>query len=227
MKDGQEYAPRNAHDSLWHDRSDHIALSPSSSSASRALWYVGPGCAEIRETPLGPLAEGTVRVRALHGAISRGTEALVAAGRVPRSEFQRMRAPFMVGDFPFPVKYGYATVGTIEQGPADSVGRIVFALHPHQTRFDLPAEAALPVPDGVPAARAVLAANMETALNAVWDAGEGPFGRVCVVGAGVVGALTGYLLRRLAGAEVVLVDIDKRRARLAASLGLGFASPAD
>jgi len=195
--------------------------------ASRALWYVGPGRAEIRETSLGSLGEGAVRVRARQGAISRGTESLVASGRVPSSEFQRMRAPFMAGDFPFPVKYGYATVGTIEQGPADSVGRTVFALHPHQTRFDLPAEAALPVPGGVPAARAVLAANMETALNAVWDAGEGPFGRVCVVGAGVVGALTGYLLRRLAGAEVVLVDIDGRRAKTAAALGLGFAAPAE
>ncbi len=168
-----------------------------------------------------------MRVRALHGAISRGTEALIAAGRVPPSEFQRMRAPFMAGDFPFPVKYGYATVGTIERGPAGTIGRTVFALHPHQTRFDLPAEAALAVPDGVPAVRAVLAANMETALNAVWDAGAGPFGRVCVVGAGVVGSLTGYLLRRLAGADVVLVDIDERRARLAAALGLGFARPAD
>ncbi len=168
-----------------------------------------------------------MRVRALHGAISRGTEALVAAGRVPSSEFQRMRAPFMAGDFPFPVKYGYATVGTIEQGPADVIGRTVFALHPHQTRFDLPAEAALAVPPGVPAVRAVLAANMETALNAVWDAGAGPFGRVSVVGAGVVGALTGYLLRRLAGADVVLVDLDPRRARLAAALGLGFALPAE
>jgi NADPH:quinone reductase-like Zn-dependent oxidoreductase len=194
---------------------------------SRALWYVAPGRAEIREAALGPLAEGAVRVRAVQGALSRGTESLVAAGRVPVSEFQRMRAPFMAGDFPFPVKYGYATVGTIEQGPPGSVGRTVFALHPHQTRFDLPAEAALPVPDGVPPSRAVLAANMETALNAAWDAGEGPFGRVCVVGAGVVGALTGYLLQRLAGAEVVLVDIDKRRARLATALGLGFALPAD
>ena len=194
---------------------------------SRALWYFAPGRAEIREAALGALAEGALRVRAVHGAISRGTESLVAAGRVPVSEFQRMRAPFMAGAFPFPVKYGYATVGRVEQGPPGSVGRTVFALYPHQTRFDLPAEAALPVPDGVPPARAVLAANMETALNAVWDAGEGPFGRVCVVGAGVVGALTGYLLRRLAGAEVMLVDIDKRRAQLAAALGLGFAAPAE
>ena len=86
-------------------------------TASRALWYVGAGQAEIRDERLGPLAAGAVRVRARHGAISRGTEALVAHGRVPPSEFERMRAPFMAGAFPFPVKYGYATVGIVESGP--------------------------------------------------------------------------------------------------------------
>ena len=192
---------------------------------SRALWYVGAGRAEIRDEPLGSLNPGAVRVRALHGAISRGTEALIAAGRVPPSEFQRMRAPFMAGDFPFPVKYGYATAGVVEQGPDDLLGRTVFTLHPHQTLFDLPAGAAVPVPADVPASRAVLAANMETALNAVWDAGPGPFGHVAVVGAGVVGALTGLLCRDLASADVTLVDIDPERARVASRLGVKFALP--
>lgn len=192
---------------------------------SRALWYVGAGHAEIRDESLGPLILGAVRVRALHGAISRGTESLVAAGRVPPSEYQRMRAPFMAGDFPFPVKYGYATVGIVELGPADLLGRIVFTLHPHQTVFDLPVNAAVPVPSDVPASRAVLAANMETALNAVWDAGAGPFGRVAVVGAGVVGALTGFLCRELASADVTLVDIDPSRASVASRFDLKFAMP--
>lgn len=192
----------------------------SSSETARALWYVSPGRAEIRDERLEPPTAGHVRVRALHGAISRGTEALVAAGRVPASEHQRMRAPFMAAAFPFPVKYGYATVGVVE-----GAGQTVFALHPHQTLFDVPAEAALPLPSGVPSSRAVLAANMETALNAVWDAGESGNGRVAVVGAGVVGALTGYLLRRLRSADVTLVDIEPARARLAATLGLAFALP--
>jgi len=193
----------------------------------RALWYVAPGQSEIRDEPLGPLPAGAVRVRARHGAISRGTEALVAHGRVPVSEFQRMRAPFMAGAFPFPVKYGYAIVGSVESGPAELRGRTVFALHPHQTVFDVPAAAAVAVPAGVPAARAVLAANMETALNAVWDAGPGPWGSVAVVGAGVVGALTGLLLRDLAAADVTLVDIDPARAAVAAAFGLKFAAPGE
>ena len=186
---------------------------------AQALWYVGPGRAHIRDEVLGPLAPGTARIRARYGAISRGTESLVAAGRVPPSEYRRMRAPFMAGDFPFPVKYGYATVGTSESGLT------VFALHPHQTVFDVPADAAVPVPTAVPASRAVLAANMETALNAVWDAGPGPFGKVAVVGAGVVGALTGFLCRTLAAADVTLVDINPARARVADALGVRFALP--
>src|SRR6476660_5244819 len=93
---------------------------------------------------------GEVRVRALYGALSRGTEALVLAGRVPASEFERMRAPFMGGKFPFPVKYGYAIVGRVEDGPADWRHRTVFTLHPHQDNFNFPAAAAVALPDDVP-----------------------------------------------------------------------------
>ena len=194
-------------------------------AVAQALWYVAPGRAEIREERLGALAPGAVRVRALHGALSRGTEALVAAGRVPESEFTRMRAPHMGGTFPFPVKYGYATVGRVEEGPGGLAGRSVFALYPHQTLFDLPADAVVPLPAGVPPARAILSANMETALNATWDAGPGPFSCIAVVGAGVVGSLVGLLCKRLAGADVTLVDVNPARAEIAAALGLRFAMP--
>ncbi len=173
----------------------------------------------MREERLPPLSPGVLRVRTLYSAISRGTEALVFNGRVPQSEFQRMRAPFMAGDFPFPVKYGYATVGQIERG------RTVFALHPHQTVFNIPENAATPVPDNVPPQRAVLAANMETALNALWDAAPGPGGRIAVVGGGVVGALIAFLSARTPGNDVTLVDVNPARADLARKLGVGFATP--
>jgi len=198
---------------------------PGSDEAAQALWYVGPGRAEIRAEKLPPLAAGKVRVRACYGALSRGTEALVAAGRVPASEFQRMRAPFMGGSFPFPVKYGYATVGDVVAGSDELAGQPVFVLYPHQTLFDVPAEAAVPVPDEMPASRAVLAANMETALNATWDAAPGPSGRIAVVGAGVVGALVGFLCAKAPGTDVTLVDINPDRAELSRALGLKFAAP--
>ncbi len=194
---------------------------------AQALWYADAGRAEIRAEPLGVPAVGAVRVRALHSAISRGTERLVFSGAVPESEHQRMRAPFMAGAFPFPVKYGYAMVGRVEHGPKEGVmqGQTVFALHPHQTVFDVPADAVTPVPSGVPPRRAVLAANMETALNAVWDAAPGPADRIAIVGAGVVGALVAYLCGRLPGAQVTLIDVDASRAECARALGLSFAAP--
>jgi len=192
---------------------------------AEAIWYSAPGRAELRQEALAPPAADEVRVRALCGAVSRGTEALVLAGRVPVSEFERMRAPFMAGHFPFPVKYGYATVGLIDGGAEALRGRTVFTLHPHQDLFNIPASAAIVLPENLPPQRAVLAANMETALNAVWDAGPGPADRIAVVGAGVVGSLVAYLCGRLPGADVTLVDINPARAELARALGVGFASP--
>src|SRR5215218_8977305 len=115
----------------------------------QALWYAAAGRAELRDVEAADPQRDEVRVRALHGALSRGTEALVFAGRVPESEHERMRGPNMGGRFPFPVKYGYAVVGEVEAGTAR--GRTVFALHPHQTHFTLPASMVVPVPDGVPA----------------------------------------------------------------------------
>ena len=192
---------------------------------AEALWYSRPGQAEIRQEALAPPGAGEVRVRALFGAVSRGTEALVLAGRVPESEFERMRAPFMAGNFPFPVKYGYATVGRIEGGPEALRERTVFTLHPHQNFFNIPASAAVVLPENLPPQRAVLAANMETALNAVWDAAPGPADRIAIVGAGVVGSLVAYLCGRLPGADVTLVDINPARAELAQALGVSFARP--
>jgi NADPH:quinone reductase-like Zn-dependent oxidoreductase len=197
----------------------------STAEIAQALWYVAPGRAEIREEKLAAPRPGEVRVRALFGALSRGTEALVLAGRVPESEFERMRAPFMGGGFPFPVKYGYATVGRIENGPEEQLGRTVFALHPHQHLFNIPESAIVTLPETVLPQRAVLTANMETALNAVWDSAAGPADRIAIVGAGTVGALVAFLCGGLAGAEVMLVDINERRAELAQKLGVRFAKP--
>jgi hypothetical protein len=190
-----------------------------------ALWYVAPGCAELREETVAAPKPGEVQVRARYGAISRGTERLVHAGRVPVSEYDRMRAPMMGGAFPFPVKYGYAIVGQVEAGPAELRGRAVFSLHPHQSRFTLPADAVWPVPTNVPPARAALAANMETALNAVWDGAPGPADRIAVVGGGLLGLLVAYLCARLPGAEVTVVDIAAGRAEIARAVGARFAAP--
>jgi len=195
------------------------------SGDARAFWLAAPGRGEIRSTRLPAPAAREVLIRAHVSAISRGTESLVFEGRVPPSEYQTMRCPFQDGDFPAPVKYGYASVGTVEAGEAALLGQRVFCLYPHQDLYIVPADAAVPVPAGVPDARAALAANMETALNAMWDAGPLLGDRIAIVGGGVVGCFVASLAAKLPGTRVELIDIDPRRASIAAALGCAFALP--
>jgi hypothetical protein len=189
---------------------------------AQSLWHESPNRPALRPADLPPLGPGEALVRTLFSGISRGTERLVLQGRVPASEHDRMRAPMQEGAFPFPVKYGYCAVGVVEEGPAELLGRTVFCLHPHQDRFVAPTAMLAPVPEGVPARRATLAANMETALNALWDAGAGPADRIAVIGGGVLGLLVAHLAAKLPGAEVTLHDTDPARAAIAARLGIGF-----
>jgi threonine dehydrogenase-like Zn-dependent dehydrogenase len=193
-----------------------------SGGKASAVWYEAPGVVGIRTAALPDLQPGFARVRTLVSGISRGTERLVSSGGVPEAEWARMRAPLQEGDFPFPVKYGYCAVGVVEAGPEALIGQPVFCLHPHQDRFVAPLGMLAPVPGDVPPRRATLAANMETALNAMWDSGAGPADRIVVVGGGVVGLLVGFLASRLPGAEVWLCDTDPSRATVAEQLGVRF-----
>jgi threonine dehydrogenase-like Zn-dependent dehydrogenase len=206
----------------------HTATAPARFSGTRtatAYWLREPGRGELRAEPLAPPGPGEVLVRTLHSGVSRGTELLVHRGGVPTDQHAVMRAPHQVGEFPGPVKYGYLSVGVVEQGEAALRGRTVFCLHPHQTAYVVPASAVAVVPDDVPARRAVLAGTVETAVNALWDLAPLVGDRIAVVGAGMVGCAVARLLARIPGVEVTLVDVDPGRAPVAAALGAGFATP--
>jgi threonine dehydrogenase-like Zn-dependent dehydrogenase len=192
---------------------------------ARALWAVAPGRAEIREEALPVPGPDQVLVRALASGVSRGTERLVLQGRVPPSQWEAMRAPLMAGAFPFPVKYGYAAVGVVESGAPELRNHRVFCLHPHQDLFVAPAAMCVALPDAVPVRRAVLAANMETAVNILWDARPLVGERAVVIGAGVVGLLAGALLARVPGLDLLICDRDPLRAGAAGALGLRFCAP--
>ena len=183
-----------------------------------AFWIEAAGHGTMRAETLPPPGPDQTLITTLATGISRGTEALVFAGKIPPSQFDNMRAPLMGGAFPFPVKYGYSAVGH------DPAGQRVFVLHPHQDCFLAPSAMCVPVPDAVPTPRAVLAANMETALNIAWDAACLPGERVLVIGAGVVGLLVGSLLARIPGTVVTMVDTDPSRAQIAHRLGCQFDS---
>ena len=194
-------------------------------SEARAFWVRGPGLGELRPERLPGPTDDEVLVRTLFSGISRGTESLVFRGGVPPGQWTVMRAPFQDGDFPGPVKYGYLNVGVVEDGAAHLRGRTVFCLYPHQTAYVVPADAVVPVPEGVPARRAVLAGTVETAVNALWDAGVLIGDQVTVVGAGMVGCCVARLLAGIPGVSVELVDVCADRAEVAARLGARFASP--
>jgi threonine dehydrogenase-like Zn-dependent dehydrogenase len=196
-------------------------------SEASAFWIREPGVGEIRPVRLPQPDAGDVVVRTLLSGISRGTETLVFNGRVPESQYGVMRAPFQEGEFPGPVKYGYLNVGVVEHGPPGLRGRTVFCLYPHQTAYVVPANAVVPVPDGVPPERAVLAGTVETAVNALWDAAPLVGDRITVVGAGMVGCCVARLLTRFPGVEVTVVDVDPAKAEVVTGLGAGFASPAE
>jgi NADPH:quinone reductase-like Zn-dependent oxidoreductase len=194
-------------------------------SEALAFWLREPGAGEIRPAPLPAPGPDEVLVHTLRSAVSRGTEGLVFAGRVPASQYDVMRAPFQEGDFPGPVKYGYLSVGRVEAGPPELLGRTVFCLHPHQTAYVVPASAVTVVPPEVPPSRAVLTGLVETAVNALWDAAPLVGDRLAVVGAGAVGCCVARLLARIPATRVTLVDVDPARAALASSLGVDFALP--
>ncbi len=202
-----------------------MSSSTAPARGDRAFWVAAPGRGELRPVVLPDPGPDDVVVRTVCSGVSRGTEALVFRGGVPASQVAAMRAPFQEGEFPAPVKYGYLAVGVVEHGPAALLGRTVFCLHPHQTRFVVPAAAVTPVPDAVPPGRAVLAGTVETAVNALWDAGPRVGDRVAVVGGGMVGAAVAALLARIPGVRCELVDVEPSRAGIAAALGVGFAAP--
>jgi threonine dehydrogenase-like Zn-dependent dehydrogenase len=194
---------------------------------ARGFWTVAPQRGEIRHHDLPAPAPDQALVATRFSGISRGTERLVFSGRVPESQHAAMRAPLMQGDFPFPVSYGYAAVGMVEAGPAALTGKRVFCLHPHHDRFLAPAAMCAPIPDAVPDRRAVLAANMETAVNVLWDARPLVGERALVIGAGVVGLLAAFLLARIPGLDLFISDLDPSRRGTAENLGVRFCAPND
>jgi NADPH:quinone reductase-like Zn-dependent oxidoreductase len=200
--------------------------------SARALLYTAARRAELGIVSIPTLTEADnsqayAAVRTRFSGISRGTERLVFSGQLPASEWGRMRCPHQEGSFPFPVKYGYAAVGDVTDGPGALLGQTVFALHPHQDFFVIPAAELVPLPNGLSPRRATLAANMETALNALWDSGASAGQQIVVIGGGIVGCLIAALAGRLPAANVTLIDIQPERAGIAAALGVGFALPSD
>lgn len=203
------------------------SLAGCEAQSTTAYWTTGAHRSELRTTSLQPRAADEALVRTVYSGISRGTETLVHSAAVPPEVAQLMRAPFQEGEFPFPVKYGYLSVGVVEEGPPEWRGRRVFSLYPHQDRFIIPVHALSLIPDGIPDKRALLAGPVETALNALWDAPPLMGDRIAVVGAGIIGGSLATLLRAFPLQRLQIVDPNPEKAELAQRLGVEWAHPDD
>jgi hypothetical protein len=185
--------------------------------SARELWFTAPGQVELREGATAPLHEGQLRARGLCSGISQGTELLLFKGEGPTPFDPSLDAP---GSPTYPRRYGYAWVGEVTESRAGlDLGTKVFGLLPHGDEHVVDAARLRALPNDLPAARAVLAANLETALNVVWDAGVALGDEVVVIGGGVVGLLVGHAAR-LGGAHVRVLEPSEPRRRAAQRLGL-------
>ncbi|MFJ4226616.1 zinc-binding alcohol dehydrogenase [Paenarthrobacter nicotinovorans] len=190
-----------------------------------AYWVTKSGDGELRPEAIENPKEEEALVRTLYSGVSRGTERVVHEGRVPQRVADLMQAPHQEGEFPGPVKYGYLSVGVVEQGPEEWLGKTIFSLHPHQDFYVVPTSQLTPIPADVPARRAVLTGIVEVAINAIWEAGPRLGDRVAVVGGGLVGGVLATLLRKYPLGRLQLVDADPEKRSLADKLGIEFAEP--
>src|SRR5512146_1450659 len=188
--------------------------------SAHALFHTAPRCVEIRELPAPRPAAGEVLVRTVCSGISGGTERLVYRGEVPGDLALDDTIDSLGGTFSYPFRYGYACVGEVAGS-----GETVFAFHPHQDVFAAPAGDLISLP-GVEPASATLLPLVETALQVTLDAGAGYRDRVVVLGAGVLGLLTGLLLRR-AGWRPLVAEPQAWRRAVAGRLGVTTAAPED
>jgi threonine dehydrogenase-like Zn-dependent dehydrogenase len=203
------------------------ATPPSQHNTATAYWTVGPEEGELRREDLPAPGPGEALVRTLFSGISKGTELVVHNARVPECVAQEMAAPNQEGSFPSPVKFGYLSVGVVEDGPAGWLGKTVFCLYPHQDRYVVPVEALTEVPEDVPARRAVLTGTVETAINGIWEAGPRLGDRIAVIGAGLVGGMVAKLLSTFPLSRLQLVDTDPAKRAFAETLGVEFSHPDD
>jgi len=161
-------------------------------------------------------------IKTIYSGISYGTEKIVYTGDVPKSQRELMRCPYQMGDFGSDVKYGYINVGKVIKGSSKYNNKYVYTLFPHQTVYVLSEADLILIPKSIPLQRCLLTANMETAINGMWDTLPSCGDKVLIIGAGIVGFLMAYVLKSIIGIEVLLVDIEKSKKQLAEKFNFNF-----
>ena len=179
---------------------------------ANALWFTAPRSAELRAENVAAPGEGEVHVQAVVSLVSTGTELLVYRGEAPAG------APTNISTcsstFDFPLKYAYQVVGEVTEaaeGTGYAPGDRVFAVHPHQDNFTLPAGMVSKLPADLHPERLAFRNLVGVAINCLLDVPIRHGDRVAVFGQGIVGSLCAQLARRTAGTLVVIDPVEARR----------------
>lgn len=183
---------------------------------AKALWHLNKIETAILEEEIVIKGDMTSLIKTHYSCISSGTETLVAKGSVPNTLKENMRVNYMGGSFDFPIKYGYSLVGETEDG------RYVHLMHPHQDKLFVREIDLFNIPAGLPLKRATLLSNMETAINAVWDARLNGDEKILIIGFGGIGALLALTLRRYTGINPSVLELDDINLKKAKNLGFSM-----
>ena len=190
---------------------------------ARAIEFVGPSVVRVIDVDVPAPGPGDVVVRTLYSGISAGTETLAFKGRIPEDVLLDESIGSLAGTFSFPFRYGYSCAGVVEEGSDElETGRLVFCLHPHQSKLVRPHDEFIPVDDVDPRV-ATLLPIVETGLQISLDAGD-PDGPVLVFGLGAVGILAAASMNRR-GIDVTGVEPLAERRNVASRFGLRAIPP--
>jgi threonine dehydrogenase-like Zn-dependent dehydrogenase len=192
---------------------------------TKALWHLSRSKSVLQQDEL-PLLHNTI-VQSLYSLISAGTEKLVAKGFVPEKLHGTMTVPYMQGTLGLPVKYGYSLTGKIVESEVFEKDALVHIMHPHQDIICVDAKHCMLIPDYIPVKRATLVANMETVINAIWDADLQKGTSVLVAGYGTIGALLARICKTQFDCNVYLIEKNENRAILLERHGYRLATEND
>ncbi len=198
-------------------------MNPRRALTRRSLWFTGPRQVEVRDEELTWPAPGQLLVETMASAISAGTETLLLRGEAPRDMARDDTIGALPGSLAFPLKYGYAAVGRVaavgDASLAGWEGRLVFSLHPHESRFLAAPQDVIALPPDMATEDALFLASMETAVNLVQDVRPVLGERAVVFGQGIVGLLATGLLAAHGLEALVTVDGFARRREASREMG--------
>lgn len=168
-------------------------------------------------------ASNLVTINSKYSMISTGTETVVASGRVPNKLAHKMAVPYMQGSFELPIKYGYSLVGESLRGD------LVHILHPHQQQAYVSEDSVFILPSTADPRRMTLVSNMETVINARWDAqhllDSEQNVSIAICGFGNIGALLALSLQKQFGAHIHIIEADAWRREQAQALDFEVYGP--